>query len=67
MGGQFKIRYKEHLLVLKNNNNTSAFAEHLTDNGYTIRPMGDIRDILYTTQKGRHLDSLTHSQALQPM
>lgn len=41
-GKQFKIRYKEHLLAIKNNKMSSAFARHLLNNRDT---MGHIEDI----------------------
>ena len=39
-------------------NNKSKFAQHLLENEHPIGPMENIMDILYTTSKGRMLDTL---------
>jgi hypothetical protein len=39
-------------------NNKSKFAQHLLENENSIGPMENIMDTLYTTNKGRMLDTL---------
>jgi hypothetical protein len=39
-------------------NTKTKFAQHLLENEEPIGPMGNIMDILHTTNKGRMLDTL---------
>jgi len=54
----FQIRYKEHTAVYKNNHNSSAYAQHLINKAQSICCLEDIMDMIFTTHKGRHLDTV---------
>jgi hypothetical protein len=57
-GRSFQKRFQEHFRDFKYNNYKSKFAVHLLENQYSIGPINDIMEILYTTNKGRLMDTL---------
>jgi hypothetical protein len=57
-GRPFHIRFREHFRDFKYNNRKSKFATHLLDNNHSIGPINDIMEILYTTTKGRSMDTI---------
>jgi len=57
-GRSFKVRFQEHLLDFKYNNNRSKFAQQLTDNKQAIGNMEDIMEVVHLTKKGKMMDTL---------
>jgi hypothetical protein len=57
-GRPFHVRFQEHFRDFKYNNNKSKFATHLLENNHSIGPINDIMEILYTTAKGRLMDTI---------
>jgi hypothetical protein len=51
-------RYKEHLHDFKYNIKKSSFATHLLDNNHSMGHIYDVMDILYTTGKGKFMDTV---------
>jgi len=54
----FKVRFREHFHDFKYKNGKSRFAQHLTDNGHSIRWMEYIVETLRITSKGKMMDTL---------
>jgi hypothetical protein len=54
----FQIRFSEHFQDYKYNNHKSKFAHHLLDSGHSIGPIDDIMKVLYTTNKGKLMDTI---------
>jgi len=54
----FQKRFKEHFHDFKYNIRKSNFATHLLDNNHSIGPINDIMQILFTTSKGRFMDTI---------
>jgi hypothetical protein len=54
----FRTRFSEHFRDYKYNNYKSKFAQHLLDSGHTIGPIDSIMDVLYTTNKGKLMDTI---------
>jgi hypothetical protein len=57
-GGHYQLRFKEHALAYKNNYSNSAYAQHLINHGNSVGQMEDIMGIIFTTYKGKHLDTV---------
>jgi len=57
-GRSFHTTFKEHFHDLKYNIRKSNFATHLIDNKHSIGPINEIMEILYTTTKGRFMDTI---------
>jgi hypothetical protein len=57
-GRPFHARFQEHFRDFKYNNSKSKFATHLIENNHSIGPINDIMEILYTTTKGRLMDTI---------
>ena len=57
-GWNFKVRYEEHMLLFRNFNNSSNFAQHLLENSHVFSKSDDIMNILFFNNKGTHLDTL---------
>jgi hypothetical protein len=58
-GRNFKTRYKEHTLAIRNNNSTaSKYAQHILETGHEYGDMKDILTIIQHGRKGRRLNSL---------
>jgi hypothetical protein len=58
-GRPLHVRFREHFRDFKhNNNNKSKFAMHLLDNKHSIGHISDIMEVLYTTTKGRFMDTV---------
>jgi len=59
-GLSFQKRFKEHFHDFKYNIlvRKSNFATHVLDNNHSIGPINDIMQILYTTSKGRFMDTI---------
>ena len=51
------FKYKEHHLSFRNNNTSSKFTQHLTEDGHTLGPVDSIMDILSFNRKGIQLDT----------
>jgi hypothetical protein len=58
MGSPFSVRFQEHVRDYKYTNNKSKSAQHLLDNNNSIGPMESVMNVLYTTKKGRLLDTM---------
>jgi hypothetical protein len=52
------VRLQEHFRDYKYANNKSKFAQHLLDNSQSIAAIESIMNVLYTTNKGRLLDTV---------
>jgi transposase-like protein len=57
-GRSFHKRYQEHFHDFKFNKYKSKFATHLLENKHSIGPINEIMEILYTTSKGRLMDTI---------
>jgi hypothetical protein len=57
-GRSFKKRYQEHFHHFKYNKYKSKYATHLLENHHAIGPINEIMQILYTTNKGRLMDTI---------
>jgi hypothetical protein len=57
-GRSFWIRFSEYFRDFKYANNISQFAQHLLENGHSIAPMENIMRVLYSTNKGKLMDTM---------
>jgi len=57
-GRQFSCRYKELKTAWHNQNTTSNFAQHLTEEAHSFGPMNQIMEIIHCHKKGAHLNTL---------
>jgi hypothetical protein len=58
-GRNFKTRYREHMLAIRNNNSAaSKYAQHILETGHEYGKMEDILTIMQCERKGRRLNSL---------
>jgi hypothetical protein len=57
-GRSFRTRFSEHFRDYKHNIHKSKFAQHLLNSGHSIGPIDDIMGIIYTTNKGRLMDTI---------
>jgi hypothetical protein len=57
-GRSFKTCFSEHLRDFKHNIQKSKFSQHLLNSGHSIGPIDDIMSIIYTTTKGRLMDTI---------
>jgi hypothetical protein len=58
-GRNFKTRYREHILAIRNNNSAaSKYAQHTLETGHEYGKMEDILTIIQREKKGRRLNSL---------
>jgi hypothetical protein len=54
----FHVRFQEHFRDFKHNNNKSKFATHLLENKHSISHINDIMKVLFTTTKGKLMDTV---------
>jgi hypothetical protein len=54
----FPKRYQEHFNDFKFNKYKSKYATHLLENHHSIGPINETMQILYTTSKGRLMDTI---------
>jgi hypothetical protein len=57
-GRTFKVRYKEHIPAIRNNNGNSGYSNHILNIGHTYGTITDTRDVIRNGKKGRHLNTL---------
>jgi len=57
-GRSFKTRFREHFRDFKQGNRKYSFAQHLLDNGHSMRPIEDIMGTIHVTNKGQMVDTL---------
>jgi hypothetical protein len=57
-GRPFHVHFQEHFRDFKHNNNKSKFATHLLENKHSIGHINDIMEILFTTTKGKLMDTI---------
>jgi hypothetical protein len=57
-GRTFKIRYKEQIQAIRNNNSNSGYSSHILNTGHTYGTITDTMDIIRKGKKGRHLNTL---------
>jgi hypothetical protein len=57
-GRTFKIRYKEHIQAIRNQNSNSGYSNHILNTGHTYGTITDTMDIIRKGRKGRHLNTL---------
>jgi hypothetical protein len=58
IGHTFKTRYNEHINAIKSNKSTSRYAQHIFDNQHSYGTIHDTMDIIRTTKKGQHMNTL---------
>jgi hypothetical protein len=56
-GRTFKIRYKEHVQAIRNNNVNSGYSDHILNIGHTYGTVTDTTDIIKQGEKGKHLNT----------
>jgi len=57
-GRSFRIRFSKHFRDFKYANNKSKFAQHLLENNHSIGPIDGIMKVMYSTNKGRLMDTI---------
>jgi hypothetical protein len=57
-GRTFKIRYKERVQAIRNNNSNSGYSSHVLNTGHTNGTTTDILDVIRKGRRGRHLNTL---------
>ena len=57
-GRSFRIRFSEHFRDFKYAHNKSKFAQHLLKNTHSIGPIENIMRMLYSTKKGKLMDTM---------
>jgi len=57
-GRPFRIRYNEHRPNIKNNKQSSTFAQHLLDKKHTMNNINTGMDVLHYSRKGHKLNTL---------
>jgi hypothetical protein len=58
IGRTFKVRYKEHIQAIRNNNGNSRYSNHILNMGHTYGTINDTMDVIRYGRKGRHLYTL---------
>ena len=56
-GRTFKVRSREHVRDIKNNGQSSKFAEHILDTTHEYSTTDKTLEVLYIGKKGRTLDT----------
>jgi hypothetical protein len=56
-GRTFKIRFKEHIRDIRNNGQSSKFAQHILDTTHEYDNIENTLEVLYIGRKGRMLDT----------
>jgi hypothetical protein len=54
---RFKIRYKEHIQAIRNNNNKFGYSSPVLNTGHTYGTITDSMDVIRRGRKGRHLNA----------
>jgi hypothetical protein len=54
----FKVRYKEHIQAIRNNNGNSGYSNHILNTGHTYGTINDTMDVIRNGRKGRHFNTL---------
>jgi hypothetical protein len=57
-GRTFKVRYKEHIQAIRNNNGNSGYSNHILNTGHTYGTINYTMDVIINGRKGRHLNTL---------
>jgi hypothetical protein len=57
-GRMFKIRFKEHIQAIRNNNSNSGYSSHILNTGHTYGTIANTMDIIRKARKGRQLNTL---------
>jgi hypothetical protein len=57
-GRNFKTRFKEHVLDIKNNRSKTRFSHHILDTGHMHGNIENITEILNLHEKGNYLNTL---------
>jgi hypothetical protein len=57
-GRTFKIRYKEHIQAIRNNNSNSGYLNNILNTAHTYGTTTDTIDVIRYGRKGRHLNTL---------
>jgi hypothetical protein len=57
-GRSFRIRYKEHINVIRGNKTTSRYALHILETGHTYGTIEDTLNILHREKKGSLMNTL---------
>jgi hypothetical protein len=56
-GCTFKVRFKEHIHDIRNNGQSSKFAQHILDTPHEYDTIDKTLEVLYIGKKGRTLDT----------
>jgi hypothetical protein len=56
-GPTFKVRFKEHIWDIKNNGQSSKFAQQILDTTHEYNTIDKALEVLYIGKKGRTLDT----------
>jgi hypothetical protein len=57
-GRTFKVRYKEHIQAIRNNNGNSGYSNHILNTGHAYGTITVTMDVIRNWRKGRHLNTL---------
>jgi hypothetical protein len=57
-GRNFKTRFKEHVLDIKNNRSKTCFSHHILDTGHMYSNIENTMEILNLHEKGNYLNTL---------
>jgi hypothetical protein len=58
VGGTFRVRFKEHIQVIRNNKSNSKFAQHFLDTGHTFNTIDQTMKVLHVEKKEDKPNSL---------
>jgi hypothetical protein len=54
----FQIRYKKHIQAIRNNRESSGYAQHILKTGHIYGLIDDTIETIKVARKGKYLDSL---------
>jgi hypothetical protein len=55
-GRNFEIKYKEYLILFRNNSDSKP-AQHLLENGHSFGRISDVRETVHYSKKGAKTDT----------
>ena len=66
-GRKFQVMVEEYALAYKNNYSSLSYAQHVINHSQSLGHMEDVTGVIFTTLKGRHLDTVERYQKNQKM
>jgi len=57
-GRKFQVMVEEYAQAYRNNYSSSSYVQHLINHGHFLAHMEDVMGVIFTTHKGRHLDTV---------